>query len=364
MSDPIESAISNSIASLPGSDASTAASAGSTSDTASVDTASSDTSTEPASADAAPASVSTDGAIPAAPGATPPVTDAVASAAATPAEETLETLKAELAGKRDNRIPYSRVTKIVENAEKKVEARVRAEIDAEVAEFRTPEFKQGVTAMKVADENPEQFLVALSKVDPRYAELLAGSKVLGGASGKRPAAEPPAVEAQDVEPDIQLTDGTLGFSADAQRKREVLMRQQMKAEFDAMLAEVRKEVDPIVKDRRIADLRSSAETRVAAQIKKAESLPGFQEHRGEIAARFAESTKRGESLTLQDAYIEIVVPKLNRSEADVRAKVIEEMRKAPAAAGRVGATAAPKPTVEVQSDVDPIEAAIRASIRR
>jgi predicted nucleic acid-binding protein len=374
MSDSIESAISSSIASLPGSEASLSGSGGGesndTGESTAVDTGDSGESVVPGSGDGAVATG--DGTVQ-----TPAVAATDAVAVTSPADDSLDGLKAELAGKRDNRIPYSRVTKIVANAEKAAEAKVRAEVEAEVAPYRTVEFKNERAAARLADENPERYLQALAQVDPRYAELLQGAKVLGSAAPARGAK--PQQQAQggaaaravaDVEPDIQLADGTLGFSAEATMRREAALkeavREEMRELFDSTITERLKDVEPIVKERRVNALRAEAAERVSGRIAAAEkNWPGFGESKAAIGAYIDAATKRGEQVSLHDAYIAVVMPKYRTDEATMRAKIHAEMNKAASATSRVAPGAGVnKDEQAAASDDDPITAAIRSSIRR
>ncbi len=369
MSDAITAAINSSISSLPGADTSASSSSSSSSDAGSGSTDTGATGDTPA----APVSDTpiTDGdAV-----ATPPAADPAAVAAAdkpidpvSPPDDSLEAVTKELAGKRDNRIPHSRVSKIVENAV----AKATKDTEAKYARYNTPEFQNEQVAMRVADEDPGTFLQAMAKADPRYAELLAGSKALGGAAapaGKTPPAAAP-VEIADVEPDIQLSDGTLGFSADASKKRETALRAEFKQredalrdEFKQMLSESLAPVEPLVTRERREKLRGEAATRVAAGIERARrEWPGFTEHQDAVAKVYTEATQRGETITLHDAYIKAVFPLMQADEAKVRAKIIAEMNRNADGSTRITPASQPKVELAGREDVDPITAAINASI--
>lgn len=360
MSDNLESIISNSISSLPGSDASSSVSesvtdtpvGGASDDSVNIDDSpTADAQVIPDVADATP---------PAAPVAEPEAPPVVS-------DDTLDSLKAELAGKRDNRIPYSRVTKIVDKAVATATAVAKQEAEASVAQYRTPEFQNGLTAMRVADESPEQFLTALAQADPRYAALLQGSSLV---APKAPAGQPAAQQAPaegSVEPDIQLSDGTLGYSADAIKRVLAAERTAMTKLFETQLGERMKGLEPIQQEHRIGKMRAEAETRVTAKVAAAEKWPGFKEAQEEIAGAIHAATQRGETLSLEDAYIQHAIPKMQKKyttdEAAVRAKVVAEMNKAARAATGV-APAAPAGPVGPAGDTDSLEAVIRASLKR
>lgn len=354
----IEAAIKSSISSLPGSEASMSSAATDSASTESADTASTEstdsttTDTDTTTTETAPTHGTTD------------VVDPAAAAASTEPRadpDSLEGLAQEMAGKRDNRIPHSRVTKIVENQVKKA----LAESEQKYARYNTPEFHNEQRAMQVADKNPEQFLRALVQVDPRYAELLQGSRLVGGTedAGGDGTAGKKTAPAGDIEADIQLSDGTLAYSAEAQQRREDALIARMEAAFDKRMGERFKDVQPLVDERRQNELRREAGERVAGRIERARKWPGFNENAEAIAAKVNEATKRGEFMDLHDAYIEVVIPKFRTDEATTRAKVVAEMNKQAAAAGRVGPSGGSVVKETTASDEDPITAAIKDSIK-
>lgn len=361
MSESLESVISSSIAGLPGSDASSGSSS------------SSDTPTDSSTESTSDNSTAVEGTGTLDDAATPAADPAAAAAAqdkpiepVSPPDDSLEGLEKEMAGKRDNRIPHSRVKKIAENAAKAAEARV----EAKYAQFNTPEFRNERTAMNVADQDPERFLKAMAQADPRYAELLAGSRALGGGGGEvaavpgaKPKAKPQAeIPDGDIEPDIQLSDGTLGYSAEAQQKREERLGARLRAEFEEILGERMKGLEPVEKEHRQRTLRKEAESRVEAKIEKARKWPAFEALQEDIANVISEASRRGEYLDLYDAYIQVAVPKFQKDEAAIRAQIVAEQNRDATAATRVAPGAGKAKVAAGGDDVDPVTAAIRESI--
>lgn len=278
-----------------------------------------------------------------------PVADApTAPEGQTPPEDTLETLQSELAGKRDNRIPYSRVKKIVENAEKKAREAVEAT-------YKTPEFQNSMRAIELADANPEQFLSALAQSDPRYAKLLAPLRGGGGEATAAAKKTPPA----DIKPNIQLSDGTLGYDAEAVNGLLERQAAQLRQEFDERLGSFA----PVAEDYQTRQLRANAESRVAAQLEVAKNWRGFNDEANQVA--MGNYMMQNPKADLRDAYIAVVVPKLQADETAIRKKIAEEMKKQSKASSGVAPSAAggaQQPSVVVAEGADPIEAAIRTSI--
>lgn len=350
MPDELESAINASIAGLDGDGASTTTETPTpAADTSAAITPPSETTSEPV---AAP--VAGEGVVAA------PVKDVVAETPEIPAgattapEDSLETVKAELAGKRDNRIPYSRVTKIVQNAEAKVKAEYEGrvtELQSKVQTYEAPEFQNSLRALELADQNPEQFIAALIKHDERYAKLLAGKVA--------PAA--PA-DTGNVDADIQLGDGTLGYSATAVNKLLQSAEARLQAAFDARL----KEFEPIREEHQTTQLRSRAAERVRTQLEEAATWPGFSDKQAQ--ADIAAHLKANPKDSLHTAYIKVVVPKLQAAgqadETRIRQQIAEENRKAARASTGVapGAAAAASTAAIAHAEEDPVKAAIAASI--
>lgn len=346
----LESVISASISGLPGSEPVSTPPEAVAQDTPAADTP---------PADAAPA-------VPAAdtPAAVAASADTVSETPEVPAGETvapedsLDTVRQELAGKRDNRIPYSRVTKIVENAEKKARAESQTritELEGKVKHFETPEFGNSLRALELADADPDKFIELLAKSDERYAKILNGRTAAPPPVG---SAAPPAGD--EVKPDIQLSDGTLGYSAEASDRRThaLLARQaaELRAEFKATL----KDYEPVRESYQAHQIREASKARVSARLEQAAKWPGFNESVKEISA-YMDSNK---GVALHDAYIAVVMPKMRADETAIRQKIADEQRKlAKVSAGVAPGGAAPAAAVPTAADgVDPIEAAIHASI--
>lgn len=268
--------------------------------------------------------------------------------AQTTTEDSFESLQNELAGKRDNRIPYNRVQRIVENARRKEADKVRGEIEQQYAQYRTPDFENTMRAWRMADENPRQFLEALASADPRYAELIAPAPQ----SHAQRAAGQATGSTEKPEPDVLLSDGRLAYSADQTEKLAAWHAQQRVEELERRYAE---RFGPIEQDYRVSKQVQSAYENVSNQLAEAEKWPGFSEAKADILAALQADRKLG----LKDAYIRVVIPKLQPSRDRMRQEILAELNAKPRAASGVIPSAA-----TVQSGAEPasIEDAIRQSI--
>jgi hypothetical protein len=249
-------------------------------------------------------------------------TDAAASpvdhnAEATASEPQADPLLQEFSTRRDNRIPYSRVQKIVAKAREEARAAAAAEAQAfqqRYAHYESPEFLGLMEQLQIASSNPEQFLGALAAADPRYADLLKRSR-----ANEAPA---PRQASAGIEPDVRLPDGSLGYSQEA---FERLLDAKMQAREAALEQKFSQRIQPFEDIRRQEALTNQALTRVHATVTAAQKWPGFVEHQEEItAAVLADKT-----LSLDDAYRNVVFGKLSASREEQRKQFIAEMQTKP-----------------------------------
>lgn len=125
-------------------------------------------------------------------------------------------LKAPEPGKRDNKLPHSKVVKIVQNAERRVEAKYTAQLaerdtkikeaDAELATYRQSD--------QLIRTDPDRFMMMLAALHPTFKKFLEPPA--------RPAEPKPApasaATTQRPAPDVKFEDGSLGYSPEQHDK--------------------------------------------------------------------------------------------------------------------------------------------------
>ena len=234
---------------------------------------------------------------------------------------------------KNNRIPYHRVQAIIKKAEEKHAAQL-AEREAKLNSFQryeSPEFQTALRGWEMLEKNPEQFLGALAQADPRYAQLLRREE-----QAAKPQAQP-QVDEGEIQPDVLLPDGSLGYSPQAvqrmaaQQARQVAM--QVKQELEQAYGPMRNAYET---HQQAQALRGQVEQKVASRLREAQTWPGFKEHEAEMAEAVA---KDPSITTVEQAYFKVVAPKLAANRDSIRKEVLAELnRKRHAAQGSVAPT--------------------------
>jgi hypothetical protein len=239
---------------------------------------------------------------------------------------------------RENRIPYSRVKKIVERAEKEATTKVKAEVEAtfapRLAEFETKvrdyegRLSQVAEFEQILENDPPRFLDMLSKV-PAYKEFFDYIGSLVGGQGQQPAQQQSYLDASSMpQPDETLPDGTRVYSLEGLNKRdEWLARQVEERTLKAAEDRITKRYAPIEEQWQMQRRIEEAKPVIERQIAEARTWPQFNENEPAIV----EALKADQSLTLQAAYMKVVMPKLASSRDDMRKSVLDELAKKPVA---------------------------------
>jgi hypothetical protein len=285
---------------------------------------------------------------------------------------------------RENRIPYSRVKKITEKAEKDTDAKVRAEYVPKLTEFETKvktyeeklsgyeaQLKDVRTFEEVMTKSPEQFLGMLVQM-PQYQRILAP---LFQQEQVQPQAPVQAVDpAADMpQPDQKLSDGTSVYSMDGLAKLNAWNRAQAAKEArETTLAEVEKKFGPIYNEWEQHQRVQQVLPKVQAQIESARKWPQFNENEPDIV----KALQADRSLSLEAAYRQVVLPKIQQVgqsaqadraqlEKDIRAQVLKELKQVPRGTSAQAGTTKPSDKVFVPTSDgdDKLTSIIRASIR-
>lgn len=238
--------------------------------------------------------------------------------------------------KVENRIPHSRVKRMVERAKKAI----REAADNEWKSKHEP-LEQNLNAVlsdirrldELMASDPDAFLSEVAKAHPAYKEY-------------RRQVVQEARQAEKPGPDVKDAEGNLtGYSIPQAEKLIQYYADQAKA---AAIEEADKKYGPAAKavegaQKTAAERAKQAEEDAAyeadatAQQENArKSWPGYKENEAEIEAAFMAN----KSYRLYDAYIAVVIPKLQKQAMDARAAVLEELKTTPldTAAGGGGTT--------------------------
>lgn len=245
---------------------------------------------------------------------------------------------------RENRIPYSRVKKIVERAEKEAADKARKEFEGtsqpKVTEYETKIKDYEGRLQKVAEfeqlieYRPQEFLNFLSGL-PAYKEFFDYINKL--AAQPQQAQATPAQEAYldpstMPQPDETLADGSKVYSLAGLAKRDEWLAKQVEARaIKAAEDKIAKRYEPIEQQWQAEQRRQQAIPLIQKQIAEARTWPHFADHEAEII----EVLKADQNITLDGAYRKVltekVLPKLQQDREAQRRDILDELKKKPIA---------------------------------
>ena len=249
--------------------------------------------------------------------------------------------------KRDNRIPHKRVTEMVSKAQAKilkeltgvdVPAGTKLEdfvaqqktVFAETA-TKTQTYEQRLANVekveKIMQDDPAQYLQLLAQTFPAYAELL-GGRVDAGA-GRRDA---PAND-EMPQPDYELAPGQFTYSVEGLQKRDEWLARQVEARILKQFSPLTEKLE---QEKQALAAQQLIEANIPAATKHLERMeatrPLFKEHKREILAKLQADAQ----LTVEDAYWDVVGPKLHTDRNRMRQEIIEEQKRIPRSTSATG----------------------------
>lgn len=258
-------------------------------------------------------------------------------------------------GDKENRLPYSRVKKISENAVKKATAPLQTELTTTKAKLSEYEnYMRNVTEFEnIMTTDHQKFFNMLMKV-PGYQEFFS-SMFQGMLQQHQPqaAAGQPTPQGDGMpEPDQVLSDGSKVYSLEGLKK---LMEWQA--------AEVEKKVDaryaPLKTDWEQQRYMQQLMPQIQAQVEEARTWPLFKENEDEIVKLLNADRK----ISLERAYQKVVLPKLQGEKDKIREEVLREIQSKPRA-GSTSVPAAPGKSTPSTGGNKSIEDVISASLRQ
>lgn len=283
---------------------------------------------------------------------------------------------------RENRIPYSRVKKIVEKAQRDAREAAAKELEGkfnpQLTETQTKiqDYEQRLERVAqfehVLENDPRTFLQILSQI-PAYGEFFQRvSELAKMAQGQQGQGQNPVAN-QNVQnnnpndpmpqPDQEFPDGTKGYSMEGLAKlfdwrdRQVESRVLQQAE-----ERISKRYAPIEQQWQAQQEYQRAVPVVEKQIAEARTWPNFNELENEVV-KLLQADQR---MTLEGAYMRAyqthIVPRMTADRQRVKSEVLEELKKRPAA------SAAPsnptKPTASANKGPRSLEEIIAAEVEK
>lgn len=255
---------------------------------------------------------------------------------------------------RENRIPYSRVKQITENAVSKVaEAALGRKLNtgesavdvvkAHVA--RIPELETKITDYEsrlgsvgqfeqVMANDPQRFLTMLAKI-PAYKEffdfLNKAAEVMDAPTSGQPATArsttgEPALDPNMPQPDEELSDGSKVYSMTGLQNLLDWKANQVAAQVESRLtAQFEKQYKPMAEDWQTRRRIESAKPVIQKQIEEAKKWPLFNENEDAII----KVLRANPTISLEGAYREAVFPRLIADRNKIRDGVIRDIQSAP-----------------------------------
>lgn len=260
---------------------------------------------------------------------------------------------------RENRIPYSRVKKIIEKNEKDTVARVTKELEAKlgaggpevVGKIKDYEGRLEKVAQfeQVMTTDPRQFLGMLSQI-PAYKEFFEfvnkAIETQGTATPETPSAAATPVSEDMPQPDRVLPDGSRVYSMDGLKSLMAWQGQQVENRVNKQWQEtVDKRFGPMEKAYQSQEYMAKLVPEIDKQISEARKWPNFSELEQDIVKILNENP----TITLEGAYRQSyhanVVPKLQTDRNKIRTEILAEIKKQPAVTGAPAGQPRPKTTV-------------------
>lgn len=368
MSESLDSIIGAAAASIDagGSDG------GDTGDTSSTDTGDTGTDATDLSA-ASPADAGTDGA---AEGADASGSDQPASADAADSGLSAEDLawQQELAelgisvpkpGQRDNRMPYSRVSKVIANAKKKWLEKVKGEHTTELSardqkikdnEERARQFD---AAEKLIATDADQYIGLLKKIYPDKYAGWTKAEIKADVAANKPAATP------KPGPDIKYDDGTVGYSPEQWEKREEWTRAEaVRQAREEVTKEFNERLKPFEEQRQAQQRETQDIQRVRGDIGKLREQWGPELiDNPEVQKEIVDTLDANPKMTLVAAARTVALGRIGADRTKIRAAVIKELQGAPLAAAKTPAAPVRSDAANATESVDDIIAKAMRSIR-
>lgn len=248
----------------------------------------------------------------------------------------------------ENRIPYSRTKKIIQNAQAKWKADYDKTVEAERQSWtqERSSLDNYKRQEEVASADPDRYISLLASVDPRYQKFLS---LVGKTDSAAPAA--PAVD-DDPEPQPQRDEqGNPYYTPDGWKAWQSWTRRQAvkeaKAEFEKTYGSTLKTVQEREQAARVIEARRPV---VQAQMSRIINTYGAElvsTHQDAIVRVLREAERAGQPMSADAAAAQVLMPFIRQDEATIRQKVLDEMNRRPAA---VRGTSAPAQKRAVADD--------------
>lgn len=272
---------------------------------------------------------------------------------------------------RENRIPYSRVKKIVEKNEKDTIARVTKELETKFAKF--PEFETKIKDYEgrlekvaqfeqILDSDPRTFLNMLSQ-HPSYTDFFKAVEQAFATQQAAPQQQQQADPAAGMpQPDQTLSDGSKVYSMEG---LQALLKWQSDQVEQRTIKQVEQRYKPIEQAWQSQEQLAKIVPVVQRQIAEARTWDKFEE----LEPRVVELLQADSNISLERAYVKayqesqiVEREKLSTDRNKIRQEVIADMKKKPSASS--SPTGAVKPGTQESVGPRNMEDVITEELRK
>jgi hypothetical protein len=261
-------------------------------------------------------------------------------------------------GQKDNRMPHSRVSKVILNAKKKWQEKLTAEHAIALAErdaklsAREEREAQFDAAEKLIESDPDRYVGLLAQIYPEQYKRFVKAQ------------DAPAAPQKDVEPqpDVKYDDGTLGYSADQFAKlREYDRKESARAAREESTKEFNERFGPIEKAYKDTQKGHEDVQRVRGHIGKLREQWGAEViDDPKVQTDIVKYMDDNPKATLVAATKAVVMKRISADRTTMRAEILAELKGAPKAAAK--APVAPNKS-DAAAGEQSYEEIIRASMR-
>lgn len=266
-----------------------------------------------------------------------------------------------LGRKRINKIPVPRVKEMRTKSEQKLLANIAKELGmtaADGAAFKAeeivaavkdrhtkvtgyePRLKQMQDVEHLIATDPERFMEIISGINPAYKEYARKEAVAAV------VAKPAIDEDPEPQPDYDLGNGQMTYSLKGLKELRAWEHRQAIKEVNAGLEErlgpVEKRLEADRQREEDQQWHTNKLNEINVRLGKARKWPGFTDHEPAMIQAMRDAQQAGSPITMEDAYMQVVVPKLAGERTKIRQEVLAEIEKQPKSSS-VTTAPAPKP---------------------
>lgn len=247
-------------------------------------------------------------------------------------------VKAPKEGERENRIPYSRMRKIIENALKKKATVYETELNGTKEKLTKAEEKaQRLEAVHaLVETDADRYMELLVALHPdKYRKFVMPQQKIEQVQPK-PVVQP--LPETPPEPDHKFEDGSMGYTQQGHQKLLDWYRSKAKEEA---IAEAERRMDekygPILKDREVAMQELQLKPKIDAQIARATKIWGkdFSDDfaKGEKSEILA-YLRQNRAVPFDAAVAAVLRPRTQPDRDRIRKELMDELNERPAAAAK------------------------------